>query len=436
MMGMATYLFTSESVTGGHPDKICDQISDAVLDELIKQDPHSRVAVETLTTTGLIVVAGEVTTKGYIDVQSIVRNTVRDVGYDKPEYCFNADQCAVLVSLHEQSPDISQGVSEGEGLHKEQGAGDQGLMFGYATNETPEFMPLPITLAHKLTMRLTEVRKNGRLPWLRPDGKSQVTVEYDNGTPLRVETVVIAAHHSPDVSDEELRKGIMEEVIRPVCGNWTDEKTSFHINPTGRFVIGGPPGDSGLTGRKIIVDTYGGHGSHGGGAFSGKDPSKVDRSASYMARHIAKNVVAAGLADKCEIQIAYAIGVAKPVSLMVNTFHTGKVPEDKLREIVEQQFDLRPAEIIKYLDLRRPIFRKTAAYGHFGRNEPEFTWERTERAAELRRAAGLPEIQAAPPQGGAAGPGGEENPGDAGGQDSTIKIPVNIETGRDGFVTS
>jgi S-adenosylmethionine synthetase len=435
-MGMATYLFTSESVTGGHPDKICDQISDAVLDELIKQDPHSRVAVETLTTTGLIVVAGEVTTKGYIDVQSIVRNTIRDVGYDKPEYCFNADQCAVLVSLHEQSPDISQGVSEGEGLHKEQGAGDQGLMFGYATNETPEFMPLPITLAHKLTMRLTEVRKNGRLPWLRPDGKSQVTVEYDNGTPLRVETVVIAAHHSPDVSDEELRKGIMEEVIRPVCGNWTDEKTSFHINPTGRFVIGGPPGDSGLTGRKIIVDTYGGHGSHGGGAFSGKDPSKVDRSASYMARHIAKNVVAAGLADKCEIQIAYAIGVAKPVSLMVNTFHTGKVPEDKLREIVEQQFDLRPAEIIKYLDLRRPIFRKTAAYGHFGRNEPEFTWERTERAAELRRAAGLPEIQAAPPQGGAAGPGGEENPGDAGGQDSTIKIPVNIETGRDGFVTS
>ncbi len=436
---MATYLFTSESVTPGHPDKIADQISDAVLDELIKQDPYSRVAVETLTTTGLIVIAGEVTTKGYIDVQSVVRDTVRDVGYDKPEYCFNADQCAVLVSLHEQSPDISQGVSEGEGLHKEQGAGDQGLMFGYASNETPEYMPLPITLAHKLAMKLTEARKSGTLPWLRPDGKSQVTVEYDNGTPLRVETVVIAAQHSPDIADEDIRKGIMEEIIRPVCGDWTDEKTTFHINPTGRFVIGGPPGDSGLTGRKIIVDTYGGHGSHGGGAFSGKDPSKVDRSASYMARHIAKNIVAAGLADRCEIQIAYAIGVAKPVSLMVNTFRTGKVPDEKLREIVEQQFDLRPAEIIRYLDLRKPIFRKTAAYGHFGRNDPDFTWERTDRAGELRRAAGLPEIQAAPDQGGAAGPGREEKPEGAGGQEgheNPIKIPVEMETGRDGFVTS
>jgi S-adenosylmethionine synthetase len=302
---MTKYLFTSESVTEGHPDKICDQISDAILDEMFKQDPYSRVAVETLTTTGLIVVAGEVTTKGYVDIQSVVRKTIRDVGYNKPEYGFDADQCAVLVSLHEQSSDISQGVTEGEGLHKEQGAGDQGLMFGYATNETPEYMPLPIILAHKLTMRLGEVRKRGILPWVRPDGKSQVTVEYDNGTPLRVHTVVISTQHSPTVTDEELKRGVMEQVITPVCGALVDEKTVFHINPTGRFVIGGPPGDSGLTGRKIIVDTYGGHGSHGGGAFSGKDPSKVDRSASYMARHIAKNIVAAGLADKCEIQIAY-----------------------------------------------------------------------------------------------------------------------------------
>jgi S-adenosylmethionine synthetase len=437
MMEMARYLFTSESVTSGHPDKICDQISDAVLDALYKQDPHSRVAVETLTTTGLIVVAGEVTTKGYIDVQSIVRDTIRDVGYDRPEYGFDADQCAVMVSLHEQSPDISLGVTEGEGLHKEQGAGDQGLMFGYATNETPEYMPLPITLAHKLTMRLEEARKGGILPWLRPDGKSQVTVEYDNGTPLRVDTVVMAAQHSPDIPDEELRRGIMDKVIGPVCGDWVDEETTYHINPTGRFVIGGPPGDSGLTGRKIIVDTYGGHGSHGGGCFSGKDPSKPDRSASYMARHIAKNIVAAGLADRCEVQIAYAIGVAKPVSLMVNTFKTGKIPEERIREIVEQHFDLRPAEIIKYLDLRRPIFRKTAAYGHFGRNDPDFTWERTDRAAELRQAAGLPEIQAAPEGSESKEQEQEEKPdtGKADGEEP-IRIPVEFETGREGFVTS
>jgi S-adenosylmethionine synthetase len=432
---MATYLFTSESVTSGHPDKICDQISDAVLDELFKQDPHSRVAVETLTTTGLIVVAGEVTTKGYIDVQSIVRQTIRDVGYNNPEYGFDADQCAVMVSLHEQSPDISQGVSEGEGLHKEQGAGDQGLMFGYASNETPEYMPLPISLAHKLTMRLEEVRRKGILNWLRPDGKSQVTVEYDNGTPLRVDTVVMSAHHSPSVSDEDIRRGIMEEVVKPVVGSWVDERTSYHINPTGRFVVGGPPGDSGLTGRKIIVDTYGGHGSHGGGAFSGKDPSKVDRSASYMARHIAKNIVAAGLADRCEVQIAYAIGVAKPVSLMINTFKTGKVPEDKIKEIVEERFDLRPAEIIKYLDLRRPIYRKTAAHGHFGRNEPEFTWERTDKAAELREAAGLPAIQPSEPAEKTESPFQTET-GQGSSDEESIQISTKFETGRDGFVTS
>jgi S-adenosylmethionine synthetase len=423
---MATYLFTSESVTSGHPDKICDQISDGVLDSIYKQDPNSRVAVETMTTTGLIVVAGEVTTTATIDVQSVVRDVVRDVGYNNPEYGFDADQCSVLVSLHEQSPDISQGVTEGEGLHKEQGAGDQGLMFGYATNETPEFMPLPLSLAHKLTIKLEEVRKANHLTWLRPDGKSQVTVEYDNGTPLRIDTVVISAHHGPEVSDEDIRKGIMDEVIRPVVGNWVDDRTVYHINPTGRFVVGGPPGDSGLTGRKIIVDTYGGHGSHGGGAFSGKDPSKVDRSASYMARHVAKNIVAAGLADRCEVQIAYAIGVAKPVSLMINTFRTGKVPEEKLKELVEQHFDLRPAAIISYLDLRRPIYRKTAANGHFGRNDPDFTWERTDKAAELRQAAGLPAIQAEATQ----APAGQEA------QDSPIKVENEFETKKDGFVTS
>jgi len=442
---MATYLFTSESVTPGHADKLCDQISDAVLDEIYRQDPESRVAVETLTTTGLIVVAGEVTTRAYIDVQSVVRKTVREVGYNRPEYGFDADQCSVMVSLHEQSPDISQGVTEGEGRHEEQGAGDQGLMFGYATNETPEYMPLPISLAHKLTMRLTEVREKGILPWARPDGKSQVTVEYDNGTPLRVDTVVISVQHSPDVPDGDIRKGVMEEVIRPVCGEWLDERTKYHINPTGRFVIGGPPGDSGLTGRKIIVDTYGGHGSHGGGAFSGKDPSKVDRSASYMARHIAKNVVAAGIADRCEIQIAYAIGVARPVSLLVNTFRTGKIPEDRITELVKHMFDLRPAEIIRYLNLRRPIYRKTAAYGHFGREDPDFTWEATDKAAELREAAGLPEIHREPEshQAPAEKPQpitvqAEGRRGVPGGipEREPIRIPASFETARGGFVTS
>ncbi len=460
---MSTYLFTSESVTAGHPDKLCDQISDGILDALYKQDPHSRVAVETLTTTGLIVVAGEVTTKGYIDAQSIVRNTIRDVGYDNPQYGFDADQCSVLVSLHEQSPDISQGVSEGEGLHKEQGAGDQGLMFGYATNETPEFMPMPITLAHKLTMRLEEVRKRGILPWVRPDGKSQVTVEYDNGTPLRVDTVVISTQHSPDVSDDELRRGVMEEVITPVCRNMTDDRTTYHINPTGRFVVGGPPGDSGLTGRKIIVDTYGGHGSHGGGAFSGKDPSKVDRSASYMARHIAKNIVAAGLSDRCEVQIAYAIGIARPVSLLINTFKTGKIPEDKIKELVEQHFDLRPAAIIEYLDLRRPIYRKTASYGHFGRDDPDFKWEAINKAAELRAAAGLAPLQQEPAQAAPQAPEGMEyhridqfhdaqvrkdvrkepipvvqhaDTGNRGNEQDSIEIPTKFTTKGDGFVTS
>ena len=387
--GNGSYLFTSESVTEGHPDKICDQISDAILDAIYEQDPYARVAVETVTTTGLIVVVGEVTTKGYVDVQNIVRKTIREIGYDKPEYGFDADQCAVLISLHEQSPDIAQGVIRKEGENLDIGAGDQGLMFGYATNETPEYMPLPITLAHKLTMRLAEVRKKEILPWVRPDGKSQVTVEYRDGKPVRVHTVVISTQHSPDVSDEDIRKGVIEEVIKPVCGDWIDENTIYHINPTGRFVIGGPPGDSGLTGRKIIVDTYGGQGSHGGGAFSGKDPTKVDRSASYMARYIAKNIVAAGLADRCEVQIAYAIGVPEPVSVMVNTFGTGKLPHSRLESLVREHFDMRPAAIIRNLNLRRPIYRKTAAYGHFGRNDPDFTWERTDKAGELRKAAGL-----------------------------------------------
>lgn len=363
-------------------------VSDAILDALYKKDPNSRVAVETLTTTGLIVVAGEITTTAYIDVQSVVRNTLKRIGYDKPEYGFNADDCSVLVSLHEQSPDISQGVTEGQGDDKEQGAGDQGLMFGYATNETESCMPLPIDLAHKLTLKLSEVRRSGELDFLRPDGKSQVTVEYEDGKPKRLETVVVSAHHA-DIPIEQVREGIKEKVIKPVCGDMMDDNTKVLINPTGRFVVGGPPGDTGVTGRKIIVDTYGGHGSHGGGAFSGKDPSKVDRCASYMARHIAKNVVAAGLADRCEIQIAYAIGVAQPVSILVNTYGTNKVSEEKIEEIIKKIFDLRPKAIIEYLDLRRPIYTKTAAYGHFGRDDPDFTWEKTNRVEELKREAGV-----------------------------------------------
>jgi S-adenosylmethionine synthetase len=429
-MASRSYMFTSESVTEGHPDKICDQISDAVLDTLIRIDPDSRVAVETLTTTGLIVVAGEVTTKGYIDVQKVVRDTLRNIGYERPEYGFNADDCSVIVSLHEQSPCISQGVTEGQGEFKEQGAGDQGLMFGYATNETDVLMPLPIHLAHGLTSRLAEVRKKGVVPWMRPDGKSQVTVEYRDGKPARVETVVVSVHHSPETGKEELERDVMEHVVRPVVGKWTDRETKYYINPTGSFVLGGPPADSGLTGRKIIVDTYGGHGSHGGGAFSGKDPSKVDRSASYMARHIAKNVVAAGLADRCEVQIAYAIGVARPVSVMVNTFHTNKVPEERIEQAVSRVFDLRPARIIDYLDLKRPIYRKTAAYGHFGREEPEFTWERTNRAEELRKDCGL---EAAPKETRVEVPAEREREPE---KEEAIQVPVRFETSREGFVTS
>ena len=375
------YLFTSESVTEGHPDKVCDLISDSILDEFLEQDPESRVAIESMTTTGIVFVAGETTSKGHVDVQNIVRDTIREIGYTKPEYGFDSNSCSVLVSLHEQSPDISMGVNAGN--NKEQGAGDQGLMFGYATNETPELMPLPITLAHKLTMKLSQVRKNKDLSWVWPDGKSQVSVVYEDYKPKKIDTVLISTQHSPDISLSQLREEIIDKVIRPVCGSWIDSKTKFLVNPTGRFVIGGPNGDTGLTGRKIIADTYGGIGRHGGGAFSGKDPSKVDRSASYMARYIAKNIVATGLADKCEVQIAYAIGVAKPVSVMVDTFGTGKMSEDVIEAKVSNTFDMRPAGIIKMLDLKRPIYKKTAAYGHFGRDEPSFTWEKIDMVLTL-----------------------------------------------------
>jgi len=396
------HLFSSESVTEGHPDKLCDRVADSLLDEMIKQDPNSRVAIEVMTTTGIVVVAGEVTTKGYVDVQNVVRNTIKKIGYDKPEYGFNADDCSVLVSLHEQSPDISQGVTEGVGEDKEQGAGDQGLMFGYACNETESLMPLSIDLAHKLTKKLADARRGGELPWARPDGKSQVTVEYEDGKPKRLDTVVIAIQHSPDIAYDQLKSDVIEKVIKPVCGAWIDGSTRFIVNHSGRFVLGGPPGDTGVTGRKIIVDTYGGNGSHGGGAFSGKDPSKVDRSASYMARHIAKNIVAAGIADKCELQFAYALGFSKPVSIHVNTFGTGRIPDERTAELVSRHFDLRPKAIIEYLDLRRPIFEKTTNYGHFGRDDPDFTWEKTNKADELKRDAGLPAPQAQGAQGGGA----------------------------------
>ena len=376
------WLFTSESVTEGHPDKVCDQISDAVLDDFLRQDPDSRVAVESMTTTGIVFVAGEVTSKGRVDVQKIVRDTIREIGYDKPDYGFDCDSCSVLAALHEQSLDISMGVTATS--NKEQGAGDQGLMFGYATNETPEQMPLPITMAHQLTMKLAQVRKKKELSWVRPDGKSQVSVVYEDGVPKRIDTVVVSTQHSPDISMNQLREEIINKVIKPVCGSWIDSRTKFLVNPTGRFVIGGPPGDTGLTGRKIIADTYGGMGRHGGGASSGKDPSKVDRSACYMARYVAKNIVAAGLADKCEVQVAYAIGVAEPVSIMIGTFGTGNASEEEIEARVRKVFDMRPASIIKTLDLKRPIYRKTAAYGHFGRNDPSFTWEKTDKASLLR----------------------------------------------------
>jgi len=382
------YLFTSESVTAGHPDKIADQISDAILDAMYAKDPLARVAVETLVTTGLCIVAGEVTTSCHVDIQETIRKTINEIGYNNAEYGFDFDSCGVLVAIHEQSPDIAQAVIK-QADHEDLGAGDQGLMFGYACNETPELMPLPISLAHKITRRLQELRERRVISWLRPDGKSQVTIEYRDGKPARVHTVVVSTQHDPDVSHEEIRREIIDQVIKPVCGKWLDDRTIFHINPSGRFVLGGPAGDTGVTGRKIIVDTYGGMGSHGGGAFSGKDPTKVDRSASYMARHVAKNIVAAGLAEECEVQISYAIGVAEPVSVLANTFGTGKLSDEKLAEIIRKVFPLKPAQIIKYLNLRRPIYKKTAAGGHFGRNDPDFTWEATNKAEELKRAVGI-----------------------------------------------
>ncbi|ARU60462.1 methionine adenosyltransferase [Tumebacillus avium] len=393
------YLFTSESVTEGHPDKICDQISDSVLDAIFAKDPNARVACETSVTTGLVLVAGEITTSTYVDIPKIVRETIRDIGYTRAKYGFDAETCAVLTSIDEQSADIALGVDQALEAREGQmsdaeieaiGAGDQGLMFGFAVNETEELMPLPISLAHKLARRLSEVRKNGTLPYLRPDGKTQVTVEYEGDKPVRIDTIVISTQHAEEVTLEQIKKDLHEHVIVPVMPTeYVNDATKYFINPTGRFVIGGPQGDAGLTGRKIIVDTYGGYARHGGGAFSGKDPTKVDRSAAYAARYVAKNIVAAGLADKAEVQLAYAIGVARPVSVMVDTFGTGKVADEKIVELVEANFDLRPAGIIRELDLRRPIYRQTAAYGHFGRTDIDLPWERTDKADTLRQGAGL-----------------------------------------------
>lgn len=384
-MEKGAYVVTSESVTEGHPDKVADQISDAILDALIVQDPYSRVAVECLTTTGSVHIAGEVSTNGFFDPQKIARQVLKEIGYDNLKFGIDYEDCGVWTSIHEQSKDISQGVSEGLGEDKEQGAGDQGMMYGYACNETEELMPLPIVLAHKLTQKLASVRKTGTIKGIGPDGKSQVSVQYEENKPKKITSIVISQQHLEEIQEESLRKEILEKVINPVCKEWMDDQTKVHINATGRFVIGGPEGDTGVTGRKIIVDTYGGIGRHGGGAFSGKDPSKVDRSAAYMARYIAKNIVAAGLADKCEVQLSYVIGVSKPTSINVECFGTNKIPEGKISELVYENFQLTPKGIVKSLDLLRPIYKKTCNYGHFGRNDPDFTWERTDKAEILKK---------------------------------------------------
>jgi len=390
IMSKRKIIISSESVTEGHPDKMCDLISDAILDEALKQDKYSRVAIETGTKNGGVMVFGEMTTNAYVDIPRVVREAIKDIGYVKSEFGIEWETCSVWVQITEQSPDISQGVSEGDGLHKEQGAGDQGMMYGYACNETKELMPLPISLAHKLTKKLSEIRKKNEISYVRPDGKSQVSIEYDEkGKPLRADTIVVSTQHDGGISHNRIRKDMIEKVIKPVCKKWIDKNTIFHVNPTGAFVRGGPYADAGLTGRKIIVDTYGGIGRHGGGAFSGKDPTKVDRSAAYAARYIAKNIVAAGIADKCEIQFAYAIGVADPVSINIDCFGTNKIPVDKIERLVREFFPLKPSAILKHLDLRRPIYYKTASYGHFGREDPDFTWEKTDKAALLKKEARL-----------------------------------------------
>jgi S-adenosylmethionine synthetase len=387
---MSNYLFTSESVSEGHPDKVADQISDAILDSILAQDKYARVACETMVTTGMAIIAGEITTTAWVDMPEVVRHTIRDIGYNSSDMGFDWQSCAVLTSIDKQSPDIAQGVNEGSGLDLDQGAGDQGLMFGYASNETSVLMPLPITLAHRLTKQQSDVRKQGKLPWLRPDAKSQVTIEYVNGLPSRIEAVVLSTQHNESIAFKDLKEAVMEEIIKPILpAAMVDANTKYFINPTGRFVIGGPVGDCGVTGRKIIVDTYGGKGSHGGGAFSGKDPSKVDRSSSYMGRYVAKNIIAAGIATEVEVQIAYAIGIAQPVSINVNSFGTGKISDNAIKKAITTCFDLRPKAIIEQLNLLRPIYQSTAAYGHFGRELPDFTWEKTDKAEELRAAANL-----------------------------------------------